>query len=113
MTFFDDNPLNPLDENLRAQPSPDHPRQAAPPEPFAPPLAGDPIAYAAVTPAAQAHSSLPEDLRVPWSWGHLLVFLVFGVVSQIAIGIVVIAYFSADRHLSQKQLKLSYFFFFM
>jgi membrane protease YdiL (CAAX protease family) len=102
---LDDNPLNPPDENLHAQLSSDHPRQAAPPEPFAPPLAGDPISYAAVTPAARANSSLPEDLRIPWSWLHLLVFVVFGVVSQIAIGIVVIAYYSADRHLTQKQLK--------
>jgi membrane protease YdiL (CAAX protease family) len=48
---------------------------------------------------------LPEDLRVPWSWPHLAVFVVFGVASQLAIGIVAIVYFSANRHLSQKQLK--------
>jgi membrane protease YdiL (CAAX protease family) len=105
MTLFDDNPLNPPDENLHTQLSSDHPAQAEPPEPFAPALAGDPISYAAVTPAARADSSLPEDLRVPWSWLHLFVFVVFGVVSQIAIGIVMIAYYSADRHLTQKQLK--------
>jgi len=105
MTLFDDNPLRPPDENLHAQSSSDHPAEAAPPEPFAPPLAGDPISYAAVTPAPQANSSLPEDLRISWSWLHLLVFVVFGVASQIAIGIVLIAYFSADRHLTQKQLK--------
>ncbi len=105
MTLFDDNPLNPPDEHLHAQSSSDHPAEAAPPEPFASPLAGDPISYAAVTPAAQANSSLPEDLRISWSWLHLLVFVVFGVASQLAIGIVLIAYFSADRHLTQKQLK--------
>ena len=105
MTLFDDNPLNPPDENLHPQSSPDHPAEATPPEPFAAPLAGDPISYAAVTPAAQANSSLPEDLRISWSWLHLLVFVVFGVVSQLAIGIVLIAYFSADGHLTQKQLK--------
>jgi membrane protease YdiL (CAAX protease family) len=105
MTLFDDNPLNPPDENLQAQSSSDHPAVSAPPEPFAPPLAGDPISYAGVTPAAQADSSLPEDLRISWSWLHLLVFVMFGVASQLAIGIVLISYFSADRHLSQKQLK--------
>jgi membrane protease YdiL (CAAX protease family) len=105
MTLFDDDPLNPPDENLHPQSSFDHPAEAAPPEPFAPPLAGDPISYAAVTPAAQANASLPEDLRISWSWLHLLVFVVFGVASQLAIGIVLIAYFSADRHLTQKQLK--------
>jgi membrane protease YdiL (CAAX protease family) len=49
--------------------------------------------------------NLPEDLRISWSWPHLLVFVIFVVASQIALGIVVIAYYSADRHLSQKQLK--------
>jgi membrane protease YdiL (CAAX protease family) len=105
MTLFDDDPLNPPDEPLHPQSSSEHPAEAAPPEPFAPPLAGDPISYAAVTPAAQANTSLPEDLRISWSWLHLLVFVVFGVASQLAIGIVLIAYFSADRHLTQKQLK--------
>ena len=105
MTLFDDNPLKPPDENLPAQSSSDHPAVSAQPEPFAPPLAGDPISYAAVNPDAQADSSLPEDLRISWSWLHLMVFVVFGVVSQLAIGIVLIGYFSADRHLSQKQLK--------
>ena len=105
MTPFDDHSLNPPDERLHAQSSSDHPAEAAPPEPFASPLAGDPISYAAVTPAARANSSLPEDLRISWSWLHLLVFVVFGVASQLAIGIVLIAYFSADRHLTQKQLK--------
>ena len=105
MTHLDDNPMNPPDENLHPQSSPDHPAGAAPPEPFAPPPAGDPISYAALIPAAQANSALPEDLRISWSWLHLLVFVMFGVVSQLAIGIVLISYFSADRHLSQKQLK--------
>jgi len=102
MTLFDDNPMNPPDENLPPQSSSDHPREAAPPEPFAPPPAGDPISYAAV---AQSDSSLPEDLRISWSWLHLFVFVIFGVASQLAIGIVLISYFSADRHLSQKQLR--------
>ena len=106
MTLFDDNPQNPPDENLHAQLSPDHPAESARPEPLAHPLAGDPISYAAVTPSATfANASLPEDLRIPWSWLHLFVFLIFGLVSQIAIALVLVTYFSADRHLTQKQLK--------
>jgi uncharacterized protein len=105
MTLFDDNPQNPPDENLHPQLSPDHPEESAPPEPTAHPLAGDPISYAAVMPPAAYANSLPEDLRISWSWPHLAVFVVFGVASQLAIGIVAIVYFSANRHLSQKQLK--------
>jgi membrane protease YdiL (CAAX protease family) len=105
MTLFDDNPLNPPDENLPAQPASEWTAEFASPEPLTPPLAGDPISYAAVTPAARADSSLPEDLRISWSWLHLLVFVMFGVASQLAIGVVLIGYLSADRHLSQKQLK--------
>jgi membrane protease YdiL (CAAX protease family) len=73
---------------------------------LAQPLAGDPLSYVPVTPAASLPPpNLPEDLRISWSWPHLLVFVIFVVASQIALGIVVIAYYSADKHLSQKQLK--------
>jgi len=60
----------------------------------------------AVAPPAFAPTpNLPEDLRISWSWPHLLVFVVFVIASQFTVAIVVLAYFSADRHLSQKQLK--------
>lgn len=98
MTFFDDNQY----------PSPDPPpevEQPSAPEP-AVPLAGDPITYVAVHPDA-AHpprQDLPEDLRISWSWRHFVVFLIFGVISQIALGIVVVGYYSSERHLSQRQI---------
>jgi membrane protease YdiL (CAAX protease family) len=104
MSLFDDNPPNPLAENLHAQLSSDRPAESS--EPFIQPLAGDPLSCVPVTPAGGSlPRNLPEDLRISWSWPHLLVFLAFVVASQIALGIVVIAYFSASRHLSQKQLK--------
>jgi hypothetical protein len=105
MTFFDDNPLKPPDENLPAQPAPHQTAEFAPPEPLTPPLAGDPISYAAATPVAYARSSLPEDLRIPWSWVHLVVFLVFGFASLLVVQIGGVLLLSADKHLSQKQMQ--------
>ncbi len=44
-------------------------------------------------------------MRISWSWLHLLVFLVFAIVSQLATGIAVISYYSMDRHFTPRQLK--------
>ena len=105
MTLFDDNPLKPPDENLPAQLAPDQTTEFAPPEPLTPPLAGDPISYAALSPATYASSSLPEDLRIPWSWVHLVVFLVFGFGSLVIVQLGGVLLLSANKHLSQKQLQ--------
>ncbi len=105
MTLFDDNPLKPPDENFPAQLAPDQTTKFAPPEPLTPPLAGDPISYAALSPATYASSSLPEDLRIPWSWVHLVVFLVFGFGSLVIVQVGGVLLLSANRHLSQKQLQ--------
>ncbi len=105
MTLSDDNPLKPPDENGPAQPAPDQTAGFASPEPLAPPLAGDPISYAAATPATYARSSLPEDLRIPWSWVHLVVFLVFGFGSLLVVQLGGVLLLSANKHLSQKQLQ--------
>jgi membrane protease YdiL (CAAX protease family) len=106
MSLFDDNPPNSPEENFPAKPSSDEPAVPASSERFDQPLGGDPLSYVGVTPPAFVPPlNLPEDLRISWSWPHLLVFVIFVLASQIALGIVVIAYFSADRHLSQKQLK--------
>jgi membrane protease YdiL (CAAX protease family) len=71
------------------------------------PLAGDPISYVAFHPdAAHAPAAhLPEDLRITWSWPHLVVFVVYAVVSQLAIGVAVLAYYSTNGHLSQRQIR--------
>jgi len=106
MSLFDDNPQNPLEENERAQLSSGQPAESIPAEPFAGPLGGDPLSSVAFGTAASVQTAnLPEDLRISWSWPHLLVFVFFGLASQLALGLAVFAYLSADRHLSQKQLK--------
>ena len=77
MSLVDDNPLKSSEPNLDPQLSDsDAPSFSAEPPP--PPLSGDPISYAAATPPFKASSLLPEDLRISWSWTHLVVFLVFG-----------------------------------
>ena len=102
MTLFDDNPLNPQDRTLL----PGSPADPSSGSRSTPPIAGDPIpSYVDLSAAYTPTPTLPEDLRISWSWLHLLVFVIFAIVSQLAIGIVAILYFSADRHLTQKQLK--------
>ena len=107
MTLFDDNPLNPPEQNPGA-PLSGSPSAATPAsEPFAPLLSGDPISYVAVNPSAAhpAKSSLPEDLRITWSWPHLIVFLTFGFGSLLIVQLFAILLLTANRQLSAKQLQ--------
>lgn len=43
-------------------------------------------------PAAPARPALPEDLRTPWSWGYLAVFIAFAFASLLALEIVFIVF---------------------
>jgi membrane protease YdiL (CAAX protease family) len=105
MSIFDDNPLKPPDENFHRQLSSGQAQEPAPAEPSVYPLAGDPISYAAGTPGRPSDLNLPEDLRISWSWVHLLVFVIFIIVSQLAIGALVFGYYSGYRHLPQARIK--------
>jgi membrane protease YdiL (CAAX protease family) len=109
--------MNDHDENLDngtpdhvVNPSPEGPAQIAPPvtqavaESQAPHvLAGDPMA--ATLPAFQANRILPEDLRVSWSWPHLIVFIFFGFASLMVVQLGFVFYVSANRHLSAVQVQ--------
>ncbi len=101
MSLFDDNPLQQPDPNLDTQPSSTPPRETLSSES----VAGDPFACAAVSPAAKFRSYLPEDLRISWSWPHLLTFLVFGFGSLLIVQLGGFLLLSANKHLSQKQLQ--------
>ena len=109
MSDFDDNALPPQQDPANVS-SPEPPSEA----PAAAPLTGDPFslavpgripAYVPASSAEQLQRALPEDLRIGWSWAHLIVFLVFAIVSQLAAGLAAIAYFSAEKHLTQRQLR--------
>jgi membrane protease YdiL (CAAX protease family) len=66
-------------------------------------LAGDPMT--AAVPPSKARRILPEDLRVSWSWPHLIVFLFFGFASLMVVQLAFVFYVSASRHLSAKQVQ--------
>lgn len=106
MSLFDENPPSSPEENLLGERSTGQPAESATAEPPVQQPAGDPLSYLPVTPTDSVPPpNLPEDLRISWSWPHLLVFGVFVVSSLLTLQLAVIFYFSANRNLSQKQLK--------
>jgi membrane protease YdiL (CAAX protease family) len=66
-------------------------------------MAGDPMAVA----TSDSHNKrmLPEDLRVSWSWPHLIIFIFFGFSSLMVVQLGFVFYVSANRHLSVKQVE--------
>ena len=102
MSFFDDNPLKPPDPYFPSGSSADQ----SSPSPSTSPLASDPVpSYVELGPAYPPALSLPEDLRISWSWPHLVVFLVFGFASLLMVQIGAVLLLSANKHLTQKQLQ--------
>ena len=67
----------------------------------APEAAGAP----AITPNPPASAPIPEDLRISWSWPHLIVFLFFAFGSYVFVQIALVAYLTSQRHVSAKQLQ--------
>ena len=107
MTAFDDSSIPPPDREALPQ-GPADTGLAAPQPSTGPehPLAGDPISLAAVDPASAPsyNASLPEDLRITWSWLHLTAFLAFVVISFFVVQIGFMVYYAAPlRHLSTEK----------
>ena len=80
------------------------------PQQPAPPLAGDPISYAAINfhdrPAVSFSSvRLPDDLRISWSWFHLLLFIFAGIASLFVVPTFIAIVVAAYSHKSQLQLQ--------
>jgi membrane protease YdiL (CAAX protease family) len=105
MNHFDDDPLRPLELNADSQSLGNDTPAPSSLEPLSTPLGGDPISYAAAVPPVKVSSFLPEDLRISWSWPHLIVFLLFGFGSLVLVQIGGVLLLTADKHLSQKQLQ--------
>jgi membrane protease YdiL (CAAX protease family) len=109
MSLFDENPAEPPrepgDSAETALTAAEIPESARTDSDL--PLAGDPISYVAVHPEAAHPASwnVPEDLRISWSWPHLLLFFGYAIISQIVIGIGVVAYYTANRHLTERQIR--------
>ena len=66
-------------------------------------LPGDPMAVART--GYRGQRILPEDLRISWSWPHLIVFLFFGFASLMVVQLSFVFYVSASRNLSAKQVE--------
>jgi membrane protease YdiL (CAAX protease family) len=106
MTFFDDNFSNPPDQN------PDPPAMATPPSepvptaPITPTFTEDPLSYIVSQRLAYAQRpEVPEDLRISWSWIHLLCFILFGAISLLVVQTAFALYYSPHKALSQKALE--------
>lgn len=109
MTLFDENSSSPLDQPEPSQSSEEPGPDATPPSLAPPglPLSGDPISLAAsISPPAASfydQTSLPEDLRISWSWLHLILFLSFGFASLIVVQAGFAIYYAPLRHFSNEK----------
>jgi membrane protease YdiL (CAAX protease family) len=109
MTLFDENSSFPPDQEPPAQSLVESDRGTGAPQPASPPaalpLAGDPITLAATFPSAFAPSkpALPEDLRISWSWVHLVLFLFFGFASLFIVQAGFLLYYAPTRHFSSEK----------
>jgi hypothetical protein len=103
MTIFDDTPPGspPLDSIANSL---EEPRSSPP---VSPSLDGDPIHYAAEAPAAPYHldSALPDDLRISWSWPHLVLFLFFAGASFVVVQTALYFYYGPRHPLPKEELE--------
>ena len=111
MTFFDDDnsslpPDHQPPSHLPADPGLD--AAQPPPTPTGIPLAGDPISLAAISPAIvdappPYQPPLPEDLRISWSWVHLVLFLFVGFTSLFIIQAGFLLYYAPTHHFTNEK----------
>lgn len=79
-----------------------------------PPLSGDPFRSSAEVPvfvtATKPQPLLPEDLRISWSWLHLLVFILYAIISFVVVQTSFLFYYMPQaRHFANRQ-QLEQFF---
>jgi len=103
MTNFDDTPPSVPDPHPIANSTGEPPSD----EPISPALAGDPITYAASVPAVpyDAKSVLPEDLRISWSWPHLILLLFFATASFVVIQTALFFYYGPRHPMPKEELE--------
>jgi membrane protease YdiL (CAAX protease family) len=108
MSLFDENHFPPPDQSPSSEPPADPgPDEAQPPPTHGEfPLTGPPIKLAATVSgvASPYDASLPEDLRISWSWLHFVAFLSFVVVTFFIVQVGFLVYYAAPlSHLSSKK----------
>ena len=108
MSLFEDNFSNRPDQDSEpepaATPTSSSPANAA----LAPPLAGDPLSFASAPPVVVPYSQrpeVPEDLRISWSWVHLLCFGLFTLVVLAVVPSVVAIPYLQGKHLQPEKLQ--------
>jgi membrane protease YdiL (CAAX protease family) len=104
--------MSAFDDKLDAPPEFEGERMPAV-DPVVPVVAGDP--FVSAVPALSTDSAalppsrrpptraLPDDLRVPWSWAHFIVFLFFAFTSFVVVQTALAFYFVPQQKLTPKQ----------
>jgi membrane protease YdiL (CAAX protease family) len=103
MTLFDENSLLPP---LPPDPAPssESPAEPAPSaSPAAPSTADLPLAGSLPSVALAHEPPVPEDLRISWSWVHLVLFLFFGFASLFIVQGGFLLYYAPTRHFSNEK----------
>jgi membrane protease YdiL (CAAX protease family) len=104
MTIFDDTPHDAPQPDSHTSP-PEDPRPIQPADPV---LNGDPITYAATLPPAGGYSqdaAIPEDLRITWSWPHLVLFLFFAGASFVVVQTALFFYYGPRQPMPREELE--------
>jgi membrane protease YdiL (CAAX protease family) len=107
MTLFDDNFSNPPDQNPESHPAAASPTGSPAPDTLAPALAGDPLSFApgpSRIPYPQ-RPEVPEDLRISWSWLHLLGFGFFTLVVMAVVPSLLAIPYLQGKHLTPEKLQ--------
>jgi membrane protease YdiL (CAAX protease family) len=105
MTLVDDNFSIPPDQGETPQPAAAEPTFPTSNE-TATPVASEllPLDPPPQVPYA-LRPEVPDDLRISWSWGHLLCFILFGFLSLLAVQTVFALYYAPHKPLPQKELE--------
>lgn len=62
-----------------------HESESGPERSFTPPGLGNPQDYSYSPPPPQFRAAIPDDLRVPWGWTDILMFVVLAIVASVVI----------------------------
>jgi membrane protease YdiL (CAAX protease family) len=107
MTLFDGNFSNPPDQNAESHSAATPSSGSASTDALMPALAGDPLSFVpAPSPIPYSQRpEVPEDLRISWSWGHLLCFLLFAFVVEAVVPLLLAIPYLQGKNLSPEKLQ--------
>jgi membrane protease YdiL (CAAX protease family) len=107
MNFSEDNPLAPETQNPDSPSSENHPEEifssAHVDLPALTELSGGSIQVPTI-PYAQ-RPDVPEDLRISWSWVHLICFVLFSFISLVIVQTILTIHYAPHEELSAKELQ--------